>query len=473
MAGLDGDVEELVETLSTEYRQEDTSFTTMIRNQDKDIEMVQALAAGLAGRLPRMYQEAVSGANGDEWLAACKKEIEMLTRLKVWDEVRLPAGQRAVSSKWVFAEKTNLGGEVIKRKSRFVVRGFTQKEGVDFTDTFAPTAKFTSLMIIVSTAVKNGWPIQGFDVVLAYPHSPIDETIYVRPPEGYKTRLPGAVLLLRRALYGTKQAARCWWKFFATVLAGMGCRYCVNNQSLYVLQYKSDTAMIWIHIDDGAVCGLSKEIVNYIKDSLLKTFEMTWTEKLEHIVGINIEYRDGGIFLSQPSLTGNLLESPGFESSRAATPMVAKLQLLSSDKSSVGVNAAGYLSVLGSLSYLALGTRPDIAYSVKYLARFSSRPGQEHWVALKHLLRFVSGTKMDGIWFGRKNEEHELVGFCNANWGGGTLKIDSRFCNFSFWKSNLVGIKTSELRGDINLPCRVYGARSNWSRSSLDSKSVE
>lgn len=116
----------------------------MIRNQDKDIEMVQALAAGLAGRLPRMYQEAVSGANGDEWLAACKKEIEMLTRLKVWDEVRLPAGQRAVSSKWVFAEKTNLGGEVIKRKSRFVVRGFTQKEGVDFTDTFAPTAKFTS-----------------------------------------------------------------------------------------------------------------------------------------------------------------------------------------------------------------------------------------------------------------------------------------------------------------------------------------
>lgn len=350
------------------------------------IQDIQVQAAGIAGRLPRTYQEAISGIHGEEWLAGCRREVEMLTKLNVWEEVELPTGQRAVLSKWVFAEKTNMAGEVIKQKSRFVVRGFTQKEGVDFNEMFSPTAKFTSLMIIVSLAVKNEWNIQGFDVVSAYPHSPIDETIYVRPPEGYKTRIPGAVLLLKRALYGTKQAARCWWKFFLTVLAGMGCHYCVDDQSLYVLRYKSDIALIWIHVDDGAVCGLSSVIVNYIKESLLKSFDITWTNHLDQIVGINIEYRDGGIFLSQPTLTSNLLEASGFVSSRAATPMVANLHLATSDRSSIATNPTGYLSILGSLSYLALGTRPDIAYSVNYLARFSSRPGQDHWLALKHLL---------------------------------------------------------------------------------------
>lgn len=110
--------------------------------------MVQALAAGLASKLPRTYQEAMSGDHCEEWVAGCKKEIVMLTDLNVWEEVPLLVGQRAVSSKCVFAEKTNSDGVVVKRKSRLVVRGFTQKEGIDFTDTFAPTAKFTSLMII-------------------------------------------------------------------------------------------------------------------------------------------------------------------------------------------------------------------------------------------------------------------------------------------------------------------------------------
>lgn len=432
ITGLDGEVKDLVETLSMEYQLEDVSFTSTVREQDRQIALVQVLAAGIAGRLPRTYKEAVEGINGEEWMTGYKKEIKMLTRLKVWEEVLLPAGQRTVSSKWVFVEKTNIGGQVIKRKSRFVVRGFTQEEGVDFTDTFAPTAKFTSLMIIMSMAVKNRWPIQGFDVVSAYPHSPIDETIYVQPPEGYKTRIPGAVLLLKRALYGTKQAARCWWKYFSTVLAGMGCRYCVNDQSLYVLRYKKDIVLIWIPVDDGAVCVLSREIVNYVRESLLKAFDITWTDRLEQIVGINIQYLNGGIFLSQPTLTTNLLESTGFASSRAATPMVANLHLETSEKSVTGVNPTGYLLILGSLSYLALGTRPDIAYSVNYLARFSSRPTQEHWVALKHLLRFVSVTRCNGIWFGKQHEDNQLVAYCDANWGGEFSRLTHGFVIFLF-----------------------------------------
>lgn len=419
VAGIDGEVKNLMETLVTEYRLDNHSFTTNVREQDEAIRMIQALAVGVAGRLPRTYQEAISGENGKEWELGCKKEINMLTRLKVWDEVRLPAGQRAVSSKWVFAEKLDKGGKVVKWKSRFVVRGFTQKEGVDFTETFAPTARFTSLMILITIAVKMGWDLKGFDSVSAYPHSPIEETIYVKPPEGYKLTTPGNVLLLKKALYGTKQAARCGWKFFSTFLAGMGCRYCVNDQSLYVLRYKNETALIWIHVDDGVICGSCDTIVNFIRESLLKTFEITWTEELKQIVGIRIERTDQGIFLSQPTLTSSLIESAGFATSRASTPMVANLHLETSDSSYAGINGTSYLSILGLLSYLAIGTIPDISYAVNYLARFSSRPNETHWTALKHLLRFVSGTKGDGLWFSRKEDNHELIAYCDANSGGG------------------------------------------------------
>lgn len=418
ISGLDGEVKDLIETLSMEYRIEDPYSTTTIRDQDEVIKKVQALSAGLAGRLPRSYQEAISGDHGEEWLAGCKKEIDTLVGLGVWDEVRLPDGQHAVSSKWVFAEQTNTEGQVVKRKLRLVVRGFTQKEGVDFTDTFAPTAKFTSLMIIITIAVRNGWTLKGFDVVSAYPHSPIDETIYVKPPEGFKTRIPGTVFLLRKALYGTKQAARCWWNFFSSVLKGIGCKYCINDQSLYVLQYKNKTALLWIHVDDGAVCSSLEIIIGFVRESLLKFFDITWTEKLEQIVGIRIQYTARGIFLSQPTLTSSLIESTGFVSSRAATPMNANLHLDSSNKAIDGINQTSYLSIIGSLSYLALGTRPDIAYSVNYLARFSSRPNAAHWVALKHLLRYVSGTKTEGIWFEKKMEQESLIAYCDANWGG-------------------------------------------------------
>lgn len=321
-----------------------------------------------------------------------------------------------VSSKWVFAHRMNAEGEIVKRKARFVVRGFTQKEGIDFKETFAPTARFTSLMIMIPIAAKFGWIIRGFDIVAAYPHSPIDEDFYVKPAEGFPLKDGRKVLHLKRALYGTKQAARCWWEHFSTVLSGMGCKFCINDQSLYVLQYKEDTALIWIHVNDGAICASSIGIASFIRERLLKSFDVTWTEELEQIVGIKISRSSKGIFLSQPTLISSILNNCGFPTSRVSKPMIANLRL--DTGSGTAVDGSRYLSILGSLSYLAIGTRPDIAFAVNYLARFSSRPEDVHWLALKHLLRYISGTKFDGILFTGRHEDDTLITYCDANWGG-------------------------------------------------------
>lgn len=295
-SGLDFEVRRLFESLEMEFKLDDESFTRTVREQDGLVKEIWAMAAGTALGIPRTYAEAITGPHGMEWKEACKKEMDILQKMKVWDEVPLPKNQKVVSSKWVLAHKMNAEGEIIKRKARFVVRGFTQKEGIDFKETFAPTARFTSLMIMISVAAKFNWILRGFDIVAAYPHSPIDEDVYVTPAEGFVMKNGSTVFYLKRALYGTKQAARCWWKHFSTVLAGIGCKFCINDQSFYVLKYKGDTALIWIHVDDGAVCASSEGIAIFLRQRLLKSFEVTWTDELVQIVGIKVSRNSRGIF---------------------------------------------------------------------------------------------------------------------------------------------------------------------------------
>lgn len=259
------------------------------------------MAAGLAQKLPRSYKLATKGDESEEWHRACDKEISMLRRMRVWEEVDLPTGKRAVSSKWVFNKKSNSDGVVTEYKARLVVCGFSQEHGVDSNETFAPTARFSSLMILFAIKIKNGWIMKGFDVVSAYPHSPIEEEIYILPPDGYPCSDSSKVLLLRRALYGTKQAARCWWKFFSKVLSKIGCSYRVNNQSLYVLKHQSETAVIWIHVDDGQICASGHAIIGHICKALEQSFELVWQDEIDQIVGVKVENRDDGIFFSQPA----------------------------------------------------------------------------------------------------------------------------------------------------------------------------
>lgn len=185
VVGYEREIQGLMESLLAEFRLEDPLFTTTVRAQETSVNEIYALAAGTAMGLSRSYMEAVNGDDGEEWRMACDKEIKMLMYMRVWKEVKVSSHQKVFLTKWVFAYKFNSNGEIIKGKARYVVRGFSQREGVDLNKTFAPTAKFTSLMVLFSVAVRKGWKIRGFDVVAACPHSPIDENIYIRPPEGY------------------------------------------------------------------------------------------------------------------------------------------------------------------------------------------------------------------------------------------------------------------------------------------------
>lgn len=201
----------LLDSLRVTYDLDARSIIKALCEKDRLVQGIWGMAAGISSKLPRSLNAAMKSNESELWKETCEKEMSMLRSMLVWKEVSLPVGKRVVSSKWVFNRKHNANGIVVKHKAPFVVRGFSQREGIDSQETFTPTAQFSSLMIIFATLVKKQWYLRRFDVVSAYLHSPIDEKIYIKLPDGYPCTMPERVLMLKCALYGTKQAAHCWW----------------------------------------------------------------------------------------------------------------------------------------------------------------------------------------------------------------------------------------------------------------------
>lgn len=144
---------------------------------------------------------------------------------------------------------------------------------------------------------SSGFGICG--ALMLYPPTytvPLMKRFTRMPPVGYPCSVMSNVLRLHRVLYGTKQAACCWWKFFSKVLYKIGCAYCVNNQSIYVLKHGEDVAVVWIHVDDGQICLSSIAIISYIWQALEKSFDLVWQDNVDQIVGIKIIKETGGFF---------------------------------------------------------------------------------------------------------------------------------------------------------------------------------
>ena len=154
----------------------------------------------------------------DWWKKACLEELNSLKEFDVWEFLEDDPQLKIAGSRWVFAVKRSSDNMILHFKACFVVQGFTQELGVDCFATFALTASLSSLQLLFALAEINKWEINTFDVSTAYLHSPIDEDIYVWPPVELCPELKGKVLKLKKALYGTKQAPRCWWKLFHAVM---------------------------------------------------------------------------------------------------------------------------------------------------------------------------------------------------------------------------------------------------------------
>ncbi|KAI7944951.1 hypothetical protein MJO28_010646 [Puccinia striiformis f. sp. tritici] len=255
---------------------------------------------------------------------------------------------------------------------------------------------------------------------------PIEETIYVDPPVELLPHLAGKVLRLKKALYGTRQASRCWWKHFKNLLHGWGFQCDKVEECLY--RYKKDNhiIIIWIHVDDGIVFSNDTTNLTRLRQNMENELRVKWDSKPEKLVGIKLEYEANSIFLSQHLLINQVIDK--FKSQIQPNIIPTYTPLPSDDLvTSWGdpVDPTLYQSFIGSINYMALGTRPDLSYAVNYLARFSANPNETHWAALRHLIQYIATTRTKQLRLQVTN--NQLINWTDANWGGEFQRSTSGF----------------------------------------------
>nr|KYP44095.1 Retrovirus-related Pol polyprotein from transposon TNT 1-94 [Cajanus cajan] len=210
---------------------------------------------------PNTVKEALAKP---EWLKAMKDEYQALVSNQTWSLVDLPIGYKPIGCKWIFKSKYNPDGSFQRHKARLVAKGYNQKPGLDFSETFSPVVKPTTVRIVLSLAITNQWPIHQIDINNAFLHGDLQESVYMSQPPGFNTQHKDKVCKLNKAIYGLKQAPRSWYCKLSNTLIHMGFHSTKSDTSLFVRFSKTTTLMILIYVDDIIITGSSKEEIRSV-----------------------------------------------------------------------------------------------------------------------------------------------------------------------------------------------------------------
>ena len=267
------------------------------------------------------------------------------------------------------------------------------------------------------------------DVITAYLYGSIDSDIHMKIPEGFK--LPEAVstkphsmlsIKLQRSLYGLKQSGRMWYNRLSEYLLKEGY---VNNPicpCVFIKKSKTGFAIIAVYVDDLNLVGTPEELTK-TAEYLKKEFEMKDLGKTKFCIGLQIEHFPNGVLVHQSTYIKKILKRFNMDKAHPlSSPMVVRSLDVKNDPfrpCEKGEELLGpevpYLSAIGALMYLANCTRPDIAFSVNLLARYSSAPTRRHWKGIQHILRYFSGTTDMGLFYSNKSKK-KLLGYADAGY---------------------------------------------------------
>ncbi|TFY64067.1 hypothetical protein EVJ58_g2864 [Rhodofomes roseus] len=315
-----------------------------------------------------------------KWLKAAQDEVQSLVQNGTFELVQLPPGRKAIGSQWVFRVKRNADGSIERYKGRLVAKGFSQRPGFDYNETFAPTPKWASIRAILVLAALEDLELESVDIFSAYLNGELKEEVYMQQPEGFEQKTPDWVWRLLKALYGLKQAVD-----FA------GTRSCT---SVWVYLRDGVRIIIPVFVDDITIAAKSKAAIQRVKDDLRMHFKLRDLGPTSWLLGVKIE-RDRtkhSLSISQQQYALDVLERYGFANcDPVSTPMEPGLHLsaemapktLSEVREMQNIP---YDQAVGSLFYLGHRTH------MGNLGRFTKNPGMTHWKAVKHLFRYIKGS---------------------------------------------------------------------------------
>ncbi|KAL0641875.1 hypothetical protein Bca4012_102599 [Brassica carinata] len=359
--------------------------------------------------IPRSYEEAMKDK---EWKESVGAEAGAMIKNDTWYESELPKGKKAVSSRWIFTIKYKADGQIERKKTRLVARGFTQTYGEDYIETFAPVAKLHTIRIVLSLAVNLGWGLWQMD----------------------------------KAIYGLKQSPRAWYNKLSTTLNGRGFRKSELDHTLFTLTTPSGMIALLVYVDDIIITGSDKEGIIATKEFLKSMFEIKDLGEMKYFLGIEICRSKEGLFMSQRKYTLDLLKGAGaYGGKTARMPMEDGYKVPREgeiEDSKPYQDPKLYRKLVGKLIYLTI-TRPDICFAVNQVSQHMQVPKEHHWRMVERILMYLNGSPDQGVWMGC-NGSTEVVGYCDADWAGDRADRRSTTGYCTFIGGNLVTWKSKK-----------------------------
>ncbi|WJX23769.1 hypothetical protein P8452_12958 [Trifolium repens] len=276
-----------------------------------------------------------------------QEELNQFKRSEVWDLVPRPENVNVIGTKWIYKNKSDENGTITRNKARLVAQGYTQIEGLEFEETFAPVARLESIRLLLGVACILKFKLYQMDVKSAFLNGYLQEEVYVEQPKGFvDPEHPNYVYKLKKALYGLKQAPKAWYERLTQFLEEQGYRKGGSDKTLFVKEETGKFIIAQIYVDDIVFGGMSNTMIKQMEDT---------------------------IFISQSKYARNIINKFGMDNAtHKRTPAPIHLKL-TKDEKGISVDQSLYRSMIGSLLYLT-ASRPDITYAVGVCARYQADP---------------------------------------------------------------------------------------------------
>ncbi|KAJ9547477.1 hypothetical protein OSB04_020020 [Centaurea solstitialis] len=371
------------------------------------------------------------------WIEAMQEELLQFVLQHVWDLVDLPSGHRAIGTKWIFRNKKDERGIVIKNKARLVAQGYTQEEGIDYDEVFAPVARIEAIRLFLAYASFKNFKVYQMDVKSAFLYGKIEEEVYVCQPPGFEDpRYPDRVYKLNKALYGLHQAPRAWYDTLSTYLLENEFTRGVIGKTLFIKREEQEILLVQIYVDDIIFGSTKSSMCTEFEDLMHKKFKMSAMGELTFFLGLQVAQKENGIFIHRSKYVKDILHKFGFSDVKPSSTPMETHKHLTVDPEGQEVDIHHYRSMIGSLMYLT-ASRPDIMFAVCVCARFQVQPKDSHLQAVKRIFRYLKGHSKFGSWYPH-DLPFDLIAYTDSDYGGANMDRKSTTGGCQFLGSRLV-----------------------------------
>ncbi|GJZ60582.1 putative ribonuclease H-like domain-containing protein [Tanacetum coccineum] len=371
------DLQSATQTRKMSENLEEHGFVSTIKQRTNHKDLQNCLfACFLSQEEPKRVIHALKDPS---WIEAIQEELLQFKLQEVWTLVDFPNGKRAISSKWVFTNKKDERGIVIRNKARLVAQGYTQEKGIDYDKVFAPVARIEAVRLFLAYASFKDFMVYQMDVKNAFLYRKIKEEVYVCQPPGFEDPdFPDRVYKVEKALYKLHQALGAW--------------------------YKGDILLVQVYVDDIIFGSTKMELCIAFEKLMHEKFQMSSIGELTFFLGLQVKLKKDGIFISQDKYVNEILKK--------------------------------FRSMIGSFMYLTF-SRPDIMFKVCACARYQVNPKVSHLHAVKRIFRYLKGQPKLGLWYS-KDSPFDLVAYTDSNYAGASLDRKSTTGRCQFLRCRLI-----------------------------------